>query len=348
MKHNFNVTIALVLFFFAAQFMGLLIINQYIDHKKTTEKKEIVMQPLPYGFERPEVKNQSTSFIYITAAVLVGTSFLLILVKFEGASLFKIWLYTGILRIVSYILLFLSEDYSSLAIFAIIDLLAGYLILRFKLTMKWVWKLWFFATVWVTLSIAFAAFINNIAAAVLALIVAILKFYKPNILIQNFSEIFVYGGLAAIFVPMFNLFAAFMLLIVISIYDFIAVFKTKHMIKLAEFQSGSKVFAGLSIHYEREPKKANDANSKSKPHKSIAVLGGGDIAFTLIFAGTVMKEIMLKETFFIGFLKTLIIPVIVTLALFILLMKGRRNKFYPAMPVLSLGCLLGYLAVWLI
>ena len=306
MKHTLKVTIALVIFFFMAQFTGLLVINSYIDHKKTLETKSIMYKPLPYNLERPEVKNQSASFIYIVIAVLVGTILVLLLIKFNK---------------------------------------------------PFIWKLWFFATVWLTLSIAFAAFINSAIAALLALIFSILKLYKPNVMIQNLSEIFIYGGLAAIFVPMVNLFAAFMLLIAISIYDFIAVFSTKHMIKLATFQSKSKIFAGLLIPYERGkvslkgkiPSKSEVKESgKVISKQSVAVLGGGDIGFTLIFAGVVMKDLMLQETVLVGFLKTLIIPVFVSLALLVLLLKGPQNKFYPAMPVLSIGCFVGYLAVLLV
>lgn len=303
MKHTLKVTIALVMFFFLAQFTGLLVVNHYIDHKKTIETKIVAWQPLPYSLERPEVKNQSTSFIYIAIAIFIGTILVLLLIKFNKPI---------------------------------------------------IWKLWFFATVWITLSIAFAAFLNNIVAAVLALILSLLKLYKPNVIMQNLSEIFIYGGLAAIFVPMINLFAAFMLLVLMSIYDYISVFKTKHMIKLATFQSKSKVFAGLFIPYERgkisamaAPKRDIGKMQKATPKSkhSVAVLGGGDIGFTLIFAGVVMKDLMLKEAVLTGFLKTLIIPVFVSLALLMLLIKGQENKFYPAMPVLSLGCLIGYLVV---
>ena len=306
MKHTFKITIALVLFFFLAQFTGLLVVNHYIDHKKTIETKKVVMKPLPYGLERPEVKNQSTSFIYIAIAIFIGTILVLLLIKFNKPI---------------------------------------------------IWKLWFFATVWITLSIAFAAFLNNIVAAVLALILSLLKLYKPNVITQNLSEIFIYGGLAAIFVPIINLFAAFMLLILMSVYDYISVFKTKHMIKLAKFQSKSNVFAGLLIPYERgkasamaAPKRDTGKMQKVAPKAkhSVAVLGGGDIGFTLIFAGVVMKGLMLEEAVLAGFLKTLIIPVFVSIALLMLLIKGQENKFYPAMPVLSLGCLIGYLVVWLV
>lgn len=301
MKHSLKITIALVLFFFMAQFAGLLIVNHYIDHKKTFEAKQVVMKPLPYGFERPEVNNQSYSFVYITISILIGTILVLLLAKFNKPM---------------------------------------------------VWKIWFFLTIWFALSISFAAFFNSITAAVIALLLSILKIYKPGLIIQNISEIFIYGGLAAIFVPILNVFAAFMLLIVISIYDYLSVYKTKHMIKLAEFQSKTKVFAGLFIPYNKgkiNVKKIIKPGLKKIPEKpesqSVAVLGGGDIGFTLIFAGVVMKELMLKGTVTAGFLKALIIQVAVSTALLFLLIKGQENKFYPAMPILSLGCFIGYLII---
>lgn len=306
MKHTLKVTAALVLFFFMAQFVGLLIINHYIDHKKTFETKTVEYRPLPFDIERPEVKNQSTSFIYITIAILIGTLLVLLLMKFNK---------------------------------------------------PFIWKFWFFLSVFFTLLIAFYAFANIYFATALALILAILKLYKPNIIIQNLSEIFIYGGLAAFVVNIFNLFAVFMLLIIISIYDFIAVFKTKHMIKLAKFQSESKVFAGLLIPYEREKisikseasvKSKIQSSNDIKSKKSVAVLGGGDIGFTLIFAGAVMKDLMLHEIQLIAFLKTIVIPVFATLALLALLLKGQQNKFYPAMPILSAGCFIGYLVILLI
>ncbi len=307
MKHTLKVTSALVLFFMLSQIIGLLVINHYIDHKKTTQTKEVAWIPLPYSLERPEVKNQSTSFIYITIAVLIGTLLVFLLIKFK-----KIF----------------------------------------------IWKLWLSATIFLTLLIAFSAFVNDIVGAILALTITILRMYKPNIIIHNLSEIFIYGGLASIFVPIINVLGVFILLILISAYDFIAVFRTKHMVKLAKFQSKSKLFSGLVIPYsyvpyKKENKKTSNSVSKlvskeeQKSSKS-AILGGGDIGFTLIFAGVIMKNLMLKETILIGFLKTLIVPTFATMALLFLLIKGQQKKFYPAMPLLSLGCFIGYLIISLI
>ena len=310
MKHNIKINLILVVIFLLAQFTGLFVVNHYIDHKATAESNSIQWQPLPYEIERPEIENQSTSFIYIMVAILIGTLLFLFMAKLNKPS---------------------------------------------------IWKIWFFTTLWITLSFSFNSFTNEIAAGIIALLFAIVRIFKPNVIIHNISEIFIYGGLAAIFVPVMNVFAAFMLLIAISVYDMIAVWKTKHMIKLAEFQTKSLSFAGIFIPYKLSKKnikaaaknikssnkisKSTEKSGENSLHNSTAILGGGDIGFPLIFAGVVMKSLMLQKTVLEGFLLASIIPVFSAAALFILLSKGQKNKFYPAMPFISAGCFAGYLVM---
>ena len=197
-----------------------------------------------------------------------------------------------------------------------------------------IWKIWFFLAVLLCLSIAFNAFIPGNAAFILALILTYLKINKPNIYTHNISELFIYGGLAVVFVPIMNLQSTFILLIAISIYDFIAVFYTKHMIKMAKFQSKAKLFAGLFIPYKLS--KTKKKNKKT----SIAILGGGDMAFPLIFAGVAMESL--------GFLKANIIPLFAAAALTILFFMAKKKKFYPAMPFVTAGCFIGYFILSLI
>ena len=214
-------------------------------------------------------------------------------------------------------------------------ILAGTLL--FFLIMRWrkpgLIKFWYFIAIAVCLTIAFNAFINSIIAILLGLFLAGYKVLRPAVLVHNFTEIFVYGGLAAIFVPLLNVFWVSMLLIAISVYDMIAVWKTKHMVRLAKLSMKSKIFAGFLIPYGLPKKTKKKRKGKLKAIKT-AVLGGGDVAFPLLFAGVVMKSI--------GFYKTLVIPVCVTLALFFLFWKGKKERFYPAMPFVSIGCFVGY------
>jgi presenilin-like A22 family membrane protease len=307
MKHTTSITLILVGVFLLSQFVGLWIVDQYIDHPASLDMQETVWQPLPYHMERPPVENESTSFIPLFIAILLGTGLVLILIKYN----------------LSFIL-----------------------------------KIWFFLVIIITLAFAFASFLSETYALILAILVALWKMLRPNIVIHNLSELFIYGGLAAIFVPLLNVFGAFMLLAVISIYDMIAVWHTKHMVKMAQFQTSAKVFAGLFIPYGKQDPIASAHSShrpllsKKKPkedhieHKvpvRVAVLGGGDMGFPLIFTGVVMKEAMLQLSHTQAFLSVLIIPIFAAIALFGLLMYGQKDRFYPAMPFISLGCAFGYL-----
>ena len=101
MKHNPRVTFALILFFFLAQFFGLLVVNQYIDHKITAETGEITYKPLPYNLERPEVENQSTSFVYILVAILLGTAILLLIARTKKTILWKIMFFVSVFTTLS-------------------------------------------------------------------------------------------------------------------------------------------------------------------------------------------------------------------------------------------------------
>lgn len=199
-------------------------------------------------------------------------------------------------------------------------------------------KAWFFLAIMITLFIALGAVMPGSFAAVLGFLLAAMRMWRPTLLVHNFTELLIYGGLAAIFVPILNIFAAGVLLILLSIYDMYAVWKSKHMIKMATFQAKSGIFAGLVFPTQlkdftatkaRAPKRARGAKSIR-----LAVLGGGDMGFPLLFAGAVMTSM--------GFGKAILVPLVATVALFLLLYLGKKGRFYPAMPFLTIGCAVGY------
>jgi len=233
------------------------------------------------------------------------------------------------------------------------------LLLLIKFRMFKVWKAWFFLAVFGSILISLSVIIPLLYALIIAGVVSYLKLYKPNVLIHNATEIFMYSGIAILLVPLLDVFWMIMLLIAISIYDAIAVWKSKHMIVMAKAQAEEKMFAGLFIPYIKEkPKKIEKSKSiiklklpkgfKEEGVKS-AILGGGDIAFPLLFAGSVMTWLIQSGVSKqVAYFQSLIIPVFAGLALFGLLMKSEKDKFYPAMPFISLGCLIGYGIIYLI
>jgi len=212
-----------------------------------------------------------------------------------------------------------SSSFVWIFFFVLIATLLALFLIKFSLLR--IWRFWFLLSVFLTLTISFAAFMSEIIAVILAIILAFWKIFRPNIFIHNMTELFIYGALAVVFAPLMSLLGIVILLILISIYDYWAVRQTKHMVTMAKTQSAAKVFAGLMIPYE----------------KHVAILGGGDMGFPLLFSAVVMNH------FSLGLLnwQTYVVPICVTLMLVALFFKGDKKKYYPAMPYLTLGAFVG-------
>ena len=68
------------------------------------------------------------------------------------------------------------------------------------------WQFWFFLSVIFVLSISLSAFFNQYLAVIISIIVGYFKIIKPNVYIHNISELFLYGGVRAMFFPFFFVF----------------------------------------------------------------------------------------------------------------------------------------------
>jgi len=217
------------------------------------------------------------------------------------------------------------------------------LLVIIKIGIVKIWKLLFFGSIFLAISIALGVLINPILAFITALILALIKIFKPNFVVHNISEVLMYSGIAVLLVPLFEIKWAIALLLTISLYDVYAVFKSKHMVTMAKFQLKSKVFAGIMVPYKA-------VKGRKKGEKvSGAIIGGGDVAFPLIFSGVVMGSLVkVGQISEMAFLKTLIIPLFVCATLLFLLLKGKQGKFYPAMPFVTAGCLIAYGIILLI
>lgn len=274
-------------------------------------------QELPYGMQPPEIEPQ-VSIINIVIAMVIAIFLIFLLMKIKASFLIRIW---------------------------------------------------FFIVVTVALSITLNSVLSNfhlisfptsLIAVIIALPLAIYKIFKRNILIHNLTELLIYPGIASIFVPILNLWAVILLLLLISIYDIYAVWHSGFMQKMAKFQIEKvRVFAGFFLPYltkkqkdkikllRQKYKEKKFKNSKqkliaTKIKVNLAILGGGDVVFPIIMAGVVLRTISL------GILPALFVSLFATLALFLLQIAAKKGKFYPAMPFITAGCLLGLVVGYLI
>jgi presenilin-like A22 family membrane protease len=129
-----------------------------------------------------------------------------------------------------------------------------------------------------------------------------------------------------------------------------AVWHSGFMQKMAKYQMNTlKIFGGFMVpHASKKTKekiKLLKAMPKAKQKKSkirmnIAILGGGDVVFPIITAGVMLVSF--------GFSYALFAIAGATLGLAALFMMAEKKKFYPAMPFITSGILIGLLASWII
>ncbi len=242
-----------------------------------------------------------------------------------------------------------------------------------KYKFKFLIRVWFFIVIILALGIAFNSFIFNvlpftitflnwkmvplpwIIAALVAIPFAIFKIYKPNMLVHNLTEILIYPGIAAVFVPILNIFTIMALLILISLYDMWAVWHSGIMQKMAKYQMNElKIFGGFLIpHVSKKDKnklqqiklitsktKQKSELKKSKIRIQLAILGGGDVVFPIITAGVFMRA-------FGSIAPALFVIFGAFIGLSYLFLNSEKKKFYPAMPFITIGIFLGLVA-WIV
>ncbi len=224
-------------------------------------------------------------------------------------------------------------------------------------------KAWFFIVVVIALVISLIAILPTfnyvlIMALVIALPLAFIKIYRKEFLVHNFTELFIYPGIAAVFVPILNIWTIIILLILISIYDAWAVWHSGIMQKMAKYQIDKlNIFSGFFIPYVSKKMKAKIKKMKQTFKKSelkkkkirvnVAILGGGDVVFPIITAGVLLKtgKVFLPWTniqiFQGGFIPALFVIAGATLGLSYLFFFSEKKKFYPAMPFITAGIFLG-------
>jgi len=251
-----------------------------------------------------------------------------------------------------------QKEYFAVFPFIITAFVIAVLIMFFLSKFDWefILKLWFFIVVAIALGISLNVALNKfqyaaIIAFIIALPLAYIKIYKQHFFVHNFTELLIYPGIAAVFVPLLNIWTITALLILISVYDIWAVWHSGFMQKMAKYQIKKlNVFSGFFVPYASKRMKAKIKKMKMTLNKkqlekkkirvNVAILGGGDIIFPIITAGVMLKTL--------GVYHSLFILAGATCGLAYLFFFAEKKKFYPAMPFITAGIFTGMILSWVI
>jgi presenilin-like A22 family membrane protease len=170
------------------------------------------------------------------------------------------------------------------------------------------------------------------------------KFFWQDV--KNVTAIISSGGVAAIFGFSLGFLPTVCFIILLSIYDYVAVFKTKHMIEMARELSTRQ----LSFAVTAKELPARKAKEKTEAYVERAMregerldLGTGDLSVPAMIS---VSAYSLGPN---GLVYSFAVAVGSTLALYFLLkFVSKQRVFLPALPPICLGGMLGLLIVKLI
>ncbi len=190
--------------------------------------------------------------------------------------------------------------------------------------------------------------LNIWLAAVPALVISIILFYFYQrcslVILHNLIIVLAITWAAVLLGFSFSSFQIIIILLLLSIYDMIAVWKTKHMVKMFTGLARQGVIFALimpskaSFLLEKVPDLAKirpPILSKVGPRKFL-FLGTGDIALPMVLAVSVLaRNIWSSILIIVGALAGIVF------IHFVFLRKERQSL--PALPPLALGAILGWL-----
>ena len=176
--------------------------------------------------------------------------------------------------------------------------------------------------------------------AMLATILTIWKIFRPSILNQNIAVISTVSGVGALLGASLGILPVLVFMIILSIYDFVSVFITKHMVYMAKALTERPTAFTAAVPHTLKGYKVSKSGMGKKIH--VFQLGAGDILIPLLFSVSVLKTFSLTNSIFVIFGSA------IALGLLISYVMKRPGKALPALPFVSLGGMAGLLLSFLI
>ncbi|MFA5382435.1 MAG: presenilin family intramembrane aspartyl protease [Candidatus Micrarchaeia archaeon] len=159
---------------------------------------------------------------------------------------------------------------------------------------------------------------------------------------RNIAAILSSAGVGAVFGFSLGFWPAVLLTIGLSIYDYIAVFKTKHMITFAKTLSEKNLSFSLQVQKTDIKKTQKTSKQISKNDENYSFKGNERQKMELGTGDLIMPIMLSVSSFYVfGILGTLFV-ILGAVVSFILLIYyiSKRKLFLPALPPLITGCLI--------
>ncbi|HUT21876.1 MAG TPA: presenilin family intramembrane aspartyl protease [Candidatus Bipolaricaulota bacterium] len=181
----------------------------------------------------------------------------------------------------------------------------------------------------------FSSFLISELALLCVLIILIIRLSAPSIWIHNLAIIVGLAGISASIGKDLTPMGVIVILIVLSVYDYIAVYKTKTMVKMFKGLLSRGVI--FSIIIPEHVKNWTVPLQKVRQGEGFMFLGTGDIALPMIFAASVLPEGLIAS------LGVIIGSLVGVLCIHLIFNIQKKRAPMPALPPIAFFSILGYL-----
>ncbi len=183
-----------------------------------------------------------------------------------------------------------------------------------------------------TSMIVLSPFLGGTAFMFAVLIIAARLALKENIWLKNATSVLAVAGVGSVLGVSLGILPVLVFISVLALYDIIAVFGTKHMVKMAQAITSQNLAFTFTL-----------------PTKKHAFqLGTGDMVIPLVFATAALKYSALRVEFPAFFLPSLAVLVASLLGLLLTLEYCAKKRIaLPALPLQTLFMVAAWLTMWL-
>jgi presenilin-like A22 family membrane protease len=217
------------------------------------------------------------------------------------------------------------------------------ILIAIRLKLGWILGVFILVSIAVSIYYVLAAFMMPWLALVPTLAVLLLLRYYPEWYVIDAFGILVCAGISSLFGVSMTIMPTLLLLVVLAIYDAISVYKTRHMVSLANGVIKTKAPLLFVVPKSRDYSFRKDVNVSSEEgqKRGAFFLGLGDAIIPTILV--ISASVSLPAAQFYGINLPVLGAMLGTYLGFLFLMTTSRDKPQAGLPFLNSGVIFGFL-----
>ena len=222
-----------------------------------------------------------------------------------------------------------------LAILAVLVAIFIFAVRKFKKAGAAFFKIFLTVIIYVGSQTTLGIWFGPAASTVATVVILVLFWFFNNVFMQNIAMLLTFAGVGAVIGLSLTPETSVLLLVAFSFYDILAVYKTKHMIKLAESMIESRAIFGFVVPEILSGVK--EKISKVVPGGQFMILGSGDVILPLVLSASLVRVSLFQSVFVVFF------SVLGLLLMHLIFTNQKIRRPMAALPPIATMAIIGYL-----